>query len=55
MLAFTGNPLDRASAERADPGWIASQRTAAAALFLPIWQAKNIAGGRAGGFSGRRN
>ena len=34
MLRFTGNPLDRASARRADPAWLAAQ--AAAGLYLPF-------------------
>lgn len=42
MLSFTGNPLDRASAERADPAWVAAQRQRADALFLPLWQAKPL-------------
>jgi NAD+ diphosphatase len=49
MLSFTGNPLDRASAQRADPDWLAAQRTRADARFLPIWQAKPLlVEGRAG-------
>jgi NAD+ diphosphatase len=49
MLSFTGNPLDRASAERTDPGWIAAQRARADARFQPIWQTKPfLVGDRAG-------
>jgi len=49
MLSFTGNPLDRASAERSDPGWIAAQQARSDALFLPIWQTKPLLiAGRAG-------
>jgi NAD+ diphosphatase len=40
MLSFTGNPLDRASIERADPLWVQAQRQREDALFLPVWQAK---------------
>ncbi|HEV7960796.1 MAG TPA: NAD(+) diphosphatase [Rhizomicrobium sp.] len=40
MLSFTGNPLDRASEERADPAWVAAQRQRPEARFLPLWQAK---------------
>ncbi|HEX4117974.1 MAG TPA: NUDIX-like domain-containing protein, partial [Rhizomicrobium sp.] len=40
MLSFTGNPLNRASMERADPAWVAAQRQKPDALFLPFWQAK---------------
>jgi NAD+ diphosphatase len=35
-MAFSGNPLDRASEFRGDPAWIASRRTHA--LFAPIWR-----------------
>ncbi|HVW72355.1 MAG TPA: NAD(+) diphosphatase [Rhizomicrobium sp.] len=35
-IAFSGNPLDRASYARADPAWLAGQR--AGGLFLPFWQ-----------------
>ena len=49
MLSFTGNPLDRASAERSDPKWVAAQQARADALFLPIWQTKPLLiGDRAG-------
>lgn len=49
MLSFTGNPLNRASAERSDPSWIAAQQARADALFLPIWQTKPLlVGDRAG-------
>jgi NAD+ diphosphatase len=50
MLSFTGNPLDRASAERSDPNWIAARQAQADALFLPIWQAKPFLIGEAAGF-----
>lgn len=46
MLSFTGNPLDRASMERADPNWVAAQRERADALFLPLWQAKPLLKGQ---------
>jgi NAD+ diphosphatase len=42
MLSFTGNPLDRASAHRSDPDWLAAQRARADARFLPIWQTKPL-------------
>jgi NAD+ diphosphatase len=50
MLSFTGNPLDRASAERSDPSWIAAQQARADALFLPIWQTKPLLIGDRAGF-----
>ncbi len=40
MLSFTGNPLNRASAERPDEAWIAARR--AAGRFLPFWQMKPL-------------
>ena len=46
-IAFSGNPLDRASYSRTDPAWLAAQR--AAGLFLPFWHNRPfVAGGRAG-------
>ena len=36
MLSFTGNPLNRASAERPSETWIAARRQAG--RFLPFWQ-----------------
>jgi NAD+ diphosphatase len=35
-IAFSGNPLDRASYRRADSAWLAAQEPAG--LFLPFWQ-----------------
>jgi NAD+ diphosphatase len=35
-IAFSGNPLDRASYKRADPIWLARER--AQGLFLPFWR-----------------
>ena len=51
-IAFSGNPLDRASYNRADPAWLAAQ--AARGLFLPVWQNRPfVAGNRAGFLPGR--
>jgi NAD+ diphosphatase len=51
-IAFSGNPLDRASYNRADPAWLTGQR--AAGLFLPFWQNRPfLAGKRAGFLPGR--
>ncbi len=36
MIAFGGNPLDRAGDRRGDPAWLAAQFPAG--LFLPFWQ-----------------
>jgi len=48
MLSFTGNPLDRASALRSDPDWLAVQKVRADARFLPVWQSRPLlAGARA--------
>ncbi len=38
MIAFSGNPLDRANAKRGDAAWIASQRNNGRALVLPLWK-----------------
>lgn len=49
MLPFTGNPLDRASAQRSDPDWLAAQQARADARFLPIWRTRPLlTDGRAG-------
>jgi NAD+ diphosphatase len=46
LLPFSGNPLDRAGARRADPAWLAAQ--ASAGLYLPFWQNRPLLrGGRA--------
>jgi NAD+ diphosphatase len=51
-IAFSGNPLDRASYHRADTAWVAAQR--ASGLFLPFWHNKPfVAGERAGFLAGR--
>ncbi|HEY2836384.1 MAG TPA: NAD(+) diphosphatase [Rhizomicrobium sp.] len=50
MLSFTGNPLDRASAHRSDPDWLALQRARADARFLPVWQAKPLLAGTRAAF-----
>ena len=47
LMAFCGNPLDRASDRRSDPAWLAAQR--GHGLFLPFWQNKPfVTVGRAG-------
>ena len=51
-IAFSGNPLDRASYRRADPAWLAAQH--AAGLFLPFWQNRPfVRADRAGFLPGR--
>ena len=51
-IAFSGNPLDRASYHRADTAWVAEQR--AHGLFLPFWHNKPfIVAERAGFLPGR--
>ena len=53
-IPFSGNPLDRASDSRTDPGWLAAQH--AAGLFLPFWQSHPfVAGGRAVSCPAARN
>ena len=39
-ISFTGNPLDRASAERPGEAWIAARRQTG--RFLPFWQMKPL-------------
>ena len=38
MIAFSGNPLDRASEKRTDAGQIAAMRLSAEARVLPLWK-----------------
>ncbi len=46
-IAFSGNPLDRASYRRSDAAWLAAQ--AAGGLYLPFWQNRPfVADDRAG-------
>jgi NAD+ diphosphatase len=46
-ITFSGNPLERASAERPGEAWIAARRQTG--LFLPFWQNRPfVAGDRAG-------
>ena len=47
-MAFSGNPLDRASYHRADASWLAAQ--AAKGLFLPFWQNRPFVAGTRAGF-----
>lgn len=38
MIAFSGNPLDRASEKRGDAAWLAGQRANPMARVLPLWK-----------------
>ncbi|MEA2824952.1 MAG: diphosphatase [Alphaproteobacteria bacterium] len=38
MIAFSGNPLDRASEKRGDAAWLAAQRSNSRARVLPLWK-----------------
>jgi NAD+ diphosphatase len=38
MIAFSGNPLDRASEKRSDTAWLAAKRREAEARVLPLWK-----------------
>jgi NAD+ diphosphatase len=38
MIAFSGNPLDRASDKRTDTAWLASRRGGSNARVLPLWK-----------------
>ena len=51
-IAFSGNPLDRASIQRADPAWLAAQKPAG--LFLPFWQNRPLVVGTRAVFLGWR-
>jgi NAD+ diphosphatase len=48
-MAFSGNPLDRASHRRGDADWLAAQATAG--LFLPFWQNRPFVVAERAGFS----
>ncbi len=43
--AYTGSPLDRASALRDDDAWIAGRLADPISLFVPVWRAKTLVGG----------
>lgn len=43
-LTYNGLTLDRAPARRADPDWIAHQRTQAGTRVIPFWQGKLLVG-----------
>jgi NAD+ diphosphatase len=38
MIPFAGNPLNRASEKRTDPGWIGSKRRDPSSFVLPLWR-----------------
>ena len=38
MIAFSGNPLDRASAKRSDAAWLSQMRGRPNARVLPLWK-----------------
>ena len=38
MIAFSGNPLDRASEKRSDAAWLAAKRADPKARVLPLWK-----------------
>lgn len=40
--AYTGNPLDRASAKRADEPWITERLGDPRTLFVPVWRSKSL-------------
>ena len=51
-MPFSGNPLDRASELRADPAWVAAQRTEA--RILPLWRLKVLVTGPEGAMTAAR-
>ena len=38
MIAFSGNPLDRASERRGDAAWLTERRADSATRVLPLWK-----------------
>ncbi len=44
-LKYTGNGLDRASAERRDPAWVAARLAAADTRIVPVWRSRNLIAG----------
>jgi NAD+ diphosphatase len=38
MIAFSGNPLDRASEKRGDAAWLTAQRADPKSRVLPLWK-----------------
>jgi NAD+ diphosphatase len=49
MIAFTGNPLDRASEKRSDAAWLLEARAKAGARILPLWKLQPLLLGPEGG------
>lgn len=49
MIAFSGNPLDRASAKRTDPAWLAAARADAKTRVLLFWKLQPLLSGPEGG------
>ncbi|MGC9953696.1 MAG: NAD(+) diphosphatase [Rhizomicrobium sp.] len=45
MIAFSGNPLDRASERRTDAAWIAEKLRHPASLILPLWRLQPLLAG----------
>jgi len=45
MIAFSGNPLDRASAQRPDPVWLAAKRSDPRARVLLLWKLQPLLSG----------
>jgi len=46
MIAFAGNPLNRASEKRSDAAWLAAQRADPKARVLPLWKLQPLLLGR---------
>ena len=45
--AYTGNPLDRASALREDEAWVAARLADPSSLFVPVWRSRTLIQGEA--------
>ena len=47
--AYSGSPLDRAAQRRDDAAWIEAAMASDAAVFAPVWRARNLMRGVAEG------
>jgi len=47
VLAYSGGTIDRASNQRADPGWVDTTLAAAGSRLIPMWRDQCIVSGQA--------
>jgi len=45
MIAFSGNPLDRAAEKRAEPAWLATRLAERETRIVPVWRGQILAEG----------